>query len=138
MEASDLLSVMRHEIGHALGWTGAFDPNVNTLVEELMNGNTFDGLRLNIAMDPNQTNHSDPAHHPNDLMNPSIGTELRLGVSLYPAASLPARAFDHTISMRYLDASNWFFQDGSADHPWRFLAQAVSNRAARDPAPGHP
>jgi hypothetical protein len=131
--ATDLLTVMRHEIGHSLGWTGAFGAALNPLTSGLIAGTTFDAARLNIAMDPALTSHSSGATFPNGLMNPGIGLAMRRAISLYPAASLPARAINHRVIMRYVDGSNTGAENGSADNPWNTFAEALTNEASTAP-----
>jgi hypothetical protein len=127
--ASDLLSVTRHEIGH----TGAFGQTTNPLIVALVTGTTFDQVRLNIAMDPAPSTHTDPITFANELMNPAIPAGRRREITLYPSGSLPARGINHDVSMRYVDASNGGTQDGSADNPWSSLVAAVNNEVRGTP-----
>ncbi len=127
MGVSDLLSVMRHEIGHAIGWTGAYGTNQNPLTAAYVSGLTFDAGRLNIALDPAFTSHSDPAVHPGDLMNPALPGGTRIGISWYPTVALPARNIDHDVVLKFIDAgSTSLFAFGTADLPWKSVASAVS------------
>jgi len=125
----DLLSVVRHELGHALGWTGATDlPRIGNLVA----GGVFDPDRLNIAV-VDDASHADPEEHPEELMQPGIGPSTRRAIRLYPTAALPARAFQYVIPMRFVDPNYLGVPHGSASHPYRFVD--VADQTA---APGIP
>ena len=125
MNLVDLLSTIRHEIGHALGWTGAFGVPTNPLISGLVTGTTFDSSRLSIGLDPGLTSHSDPAVHPNELMSPRRPAGRRRAIKLYPTASLPARGINDLITMEFLDANNTGTENGSADNPWNTFDDAV-------------
>jgi len=116
---TDLLSVARHEIGHAVGFIDT--PRVTGL----LSGNTFDPSRLNIAA-VDSGGHSDPDLHVNDLMVPTIGASTRRAISLYPDSALIARAYHYDITMRFVDAGYWLTGGGSANDPWSSFTRAVS------------
>jgi hypothetical protein len=133
MNLTDLLTVMRHEVGHAMGWTGAYGSPTNPLTTAYISGTTFDGARLNIAMDPALTSHCNASVHPNDLMTPTIPQELRRPIQMYPAAAFIARNIDHWLTLKFVDGSYTGFPVGTADLPWNTLL-AVSQVAS----PGDP
>lgn len=124
----DLLSVVRHEIGHAVGWVGDFSQRVAI---HLVDG-SFDPGRLNIAT-VDQGSHSNPSVHIGDLMIPSIGTSTRRSITLYPNAALTARAFFYTIPMRFGDPDYVGPETGSANEPWNTMAEAFSLTPAAIP-----
>jgi hypothetical protein len=118
----DLLSVARHEMGHAVGWTSS--PRVTNL----MSGSDFNPPRLNIPIVTATGTHTDPAWLANDLMVPTIPTATRRPISLYPAASLVARAYEYTVPMQYVDPTyTGDLQFGTAAVPWRFFQTACTN-----------
>ncbi|MFN8587366.1 MAG: hypothetical protein U0704_06150 [Candidatus Eisenbacteria bacterium] len=109
----DLLTVVRHEVGHGVGWgTGAqVDPY-------MMADSVFDQATLNIATSTATGLHVHDAWLPNDLMTPSIGARTRRPISLYPDASLIARSEGMRIPMHFVDDGGVGLGDGSATHPW--------------------
>lgn len=129
----DLLSVMRHEIGHALGWQGADPAMPHPLVAALVVGAVFDPARLDIMLDPVDLSHASDAAFPGELMTPSIDVEERRAVSAYPAVSLIARAIDTGSILGFVDAGVGTSGDGSADDPWRTLAEAFTLSAPGAP-----
>jgi hypothetical protein len=130
---SDLLTVMRHEIGHALGWVGAYGSPTNPLTVSYIFGTTFDPGRLNIAMDPLLTSHSDPAQHADDLMNPGLPSGKRRGLAWYPAVALIGRNIDHDLILRFVDEGNTSFAAGTADFPWKSAATAEASEPSGRP-----
>ena len=116
----DYLSVARHEIGHALGITA----NNNSAHQGFVNGNTFDAGRLNIGV-TNAGNHTTNAAHPNDIMNPGIGATQRRAISVYPAASLIARAYQCEITMSFVHGTNTGTENGSATDPWNTVTEGL-------------
>lgn len=90
----DLLTVARHEIGHALGWVGTGNP----LVHNFVSGSTFDASGLNIALRVGDEAHSSDGEHPEDVMNFSLGSWTRRPVSAYPSVALISQAFSYTLS----------------------------------------
>lgn len=128
-QLTDLLTVMRHEIGHAIGWTGAFGPPPNPLASGLVLGTTFDPARFNIALDPALTSHASGSAHPGALMQPTIGPGLRLGISLYPDLWMPARAYDHVVVAACVDGGWAGAQLGTADEPWSTVQIALAGSA---------
>jgi hypothetical protein len=118
----DLLTVARHEMGHAVGWVGS--PRVTNL----MSGSAFSPPRLNIAIVTATGTHTDPAWLPNDLMVPGTPPITRRPISLYPAASLVARAYEYTVPMQYVDPTfTGDLQFGTATAPWRLFQTACTN-----------
>jgi hypothetical protein len=116
----DLLSVARHELGHAVGWTGS------KYVKDATNSNNiFDPIRLNIAMTLSGGTHTDPNFHVNDLMVPSIGASTRRPISLYPDAAMLARVFQYGITMGFVDGNNTDLEVGSANFPWNTVKEGI-------------
>ncbi|MFN0149312.1 MAG: hypothetical protein ACKVU1_01205 [bacterium] len=116
----DLLTVARHEIGHALGWIVA--PRTTNLTS----GGAFDSPRLNIATVTVGGFHVDPSWLPNDLMVPATNQSTRRSISLYPTSSMSARAYGYRIPMQFIDPSNNGAQTGTANEPWRTIATALA------------
>jgi hypothetical protein len=116
---TDLLTVARHEIGHAVGWINA------NRVTNLSSGNVFDAERLNIAMTTMGGQHTDPNVHANDIMVPGIPASTRRSISLYPAAAMLARAYSYDITMRFVDGSYVGTETGSANQPWNTVREGV-------------
>lgn len=109
----DLLTVVRHEVGHGVGWT------TGAQVDPYLSPNlTFDLLTLNIPTVTATGLHVDPAWLPDELMTPSIGTRTRRAITLYPDASLIARAEGIKIPMHFVDYGGAGLGDGSATNPW--------------------
>ena len=109
----DLLTVARHELGHAFGWID------NSRVQSLIANNVFDANRLNIGMTAGDSQHSDPVLHTNDLMLPSIGASERRPIRLYPNGALIARAYEQQIPMHFVDPTYGGNETGTAWQPWR-------------------
>jgi len=117
----DLLSVMRHEIGHAIGWVGAENPRVDAYESN----SVFDRARLNILVTTGGA-HADPSAHPNDLMVPSMGPGVRRRIQLYPDATMPARAFSYELPLRVIDRNvSGSPQTGSVHTPFSTLNLAL-------------
>lgn len=116
----DLLSVVRHELGHAMGWvTGS------SRVTSLVGDNIFDSSRLNISLVPGDTAHANAADHPLELMQPTIGPSTRRPIRLYPTAAYVARAFHYQIPMQFVDPNSSGTQTGTAWEPWHALPFAT-------------
>ena len=113
----DMLTVARHELGHALGWT------TTSRVTSLVANGAFDGGRLSIAVVENGA-HADPTAHPNELMVPAIGTSTRRPIKLYPTAALLSRAYTYFIPMHFVDPAFDGWEIGAAFQPWRYLTTA--------------
>ncbi len=140
--STDLLTTVRHELGHALGWAGG--PGGSVRVNSLLMGNAFNPPRLNIPVVFTGGFHTDPAWRPitcqstgettcNDIMVPTIPPATRRSISLYPAASLVARAFEYIVPMQYVDPTSTGTEDGSAVHPWQTLFTACTPRLVNMP-----
>lgn len=123
----DLLSVVRHELGHALGWLGAG----NGRIDPLLSGNVFDPVRLNIALTAD--GHADANAHPGELMQPRIGTRTRRGIAAYPTVALVSRAFEYQMAMHFVDPAFSGSPIGSAWRPWRSFQEAMNNAPAGVP-----
>lgn len=120
----DLLTVARHELGHAVGFTQTARINF------FLAGSTFDQSRLNIGYDNNTGVgfHTSSAAHPNNLMNSSLGAGMRLPISLYPEAALVARAFEYDIPLRFVDPfAAGSALTGTANQPFNTVAQAMTS-----------
>jgi hypothetical protein len=116
----DLLSVVRHELGHALGWLD----NGNGRIALLVASGVFDGSRLNIAM---VGSHADGNAHPGELMQPTIGQRVRRGIALYPTVALVSRAFEYQMPMHFVDPNFGGTATGSAWAPWRSFQDAMNS-----------
>jgi len=114
----DLLTVARHELGHAFGWIAS------SRVTGLIVNDVFDGTRLNIGMTAGDAQHSNPVLHADDLMQPSIGASVRRPIRLYPNGALIARAYQQQIPMHFIDPAYGGTQTGTAWQPWRTLPAA--------------
>jgi len=107
-QSSDLLTVMRHEIGHAIGWTGFFAAGglpPNSFPGSLMSGATFDPSRLNVPCDAALTSHSSATAFPATLMNPAIAAGTRIGIADYPDLAVIGRAYQHGVRIRFVDST---------------------------------
>lgn len=123
---TDLLSVVRHEMGHCFGWLG----NDFTYLRSFMTGLTFDPSRTNIALaSDSDIGHADPEAHPGELMQPSIAPGVRRVIALYPTVALTARAYNVRIPAQFVDPAFGGTQDGRAVAPWR-TASAADNGAS--------
>ena len=121
----DYLSVARHEIGHALGFfipdtrppaNNTQSPAVNPFINAGFT--TFDQGRLNIGITPQGGGHTTAASHPNDIMNPLFAPGQQRAISLYPAASFIARAYQLSISMKFVDRNFTGVPDGTVTRPF--------------------
>ena len=117
----DYLSVTRHEVGHALGWTAT------PVSQALITGTTFDGPIWNIQMEPGGTYHADPATFPNDLMVPAIPNSVRRSYVDYPDATFCARHYGHEIGMKFIHPTTLLGNGtGTANDPWKSVQTAFS------------
>lgn len=114
----DLLTVARHELGHAVGW-GFVTP-----VNALMSGATFDPARLNIPIGGGTGMHSDSTWTRGGLMDPAVGQSVRRGIALYPDAAMITRAFGGRLPMAIVDPSHPVAGTGTPQDPYRSLATA--------------
>ena len=119
----DLLTVMRHELGHAVGWLGP-SGKVNSRTSTLVSNGVFDAARLNIGV-VDGGDHADPAAHPGEVMEPSLGQSTRRPIRLYPTAALVSRAYEYAIGMHFVDPAYTGTETGSAWQPWRSLPVAT-------------
>lgn len=121
----DLLSVVRHEVGHGVGWgTGA------QVSPYMLADSVFDQGTLNIATNTATGLHVDDRWLPNELMTPSLSSRTRQPISLYPDASLIARAQGMRIPMHFVDYGGAGLGDGSAANPWTSPLGAAINTPA--------
>jgi hypothetical protein len=130
----DLLTVARHHVGHALGWTGHFAPELNPGLINYMpanNGTLFDPSRWRVPLDPALTSHVDTSVWPEDLMVPALPTSERRGISLYPDLTVIARGFNFIdVAMQYVGASAGY---GSSWHPHFNFVEANENATSGIP-----
>ncbi len=117
---TDLLSVIRHEIGHAIGWTST------KRTTDLIVGQVFDAPRMNIGIALGTGLHSSEGFDPDGLMNPSLSAGERRNITVYPAAALPARAFGYQLPVQFVDPAASGNQYGTAYEPWQGIAAADS------------
>ncbi|MHC4323888.1 MAG: zinc metalloprotease, partial [Planctomycetota bacterium] len=116
----DLLTVARHEIGHAVGWVES------ARVENLLSNSVFDVSRLNIATTYPESMHTDPDIHADDIMCAVLGSSTRRSISIYPSCALVARAYHYDLTMRFVDS---FYEDaetGSVNEPWNTFTEGIS------------
>jgi hypothetical protein len=116
---NDLLSVARHELGHALGWSDT------SRVTGHLSGGAFDQGRFNIATVGDGGRHTDPNIHANDVMNPELAPSTRRPISLYPAATMLARAYSYDIIMNFVDSAHTGDERGSANAPWNTVREGA-------------
>jgi len=115
----DLLTVVRHEIGHAVGWIET------THVKSLIRDNVFDIDRLNIATTYPESMHSDSHIHVDDLMSTKLGPSKRRSISQYPTCSLVARAYHYDITMKFVDGTYRSNGRGSVNDPWDTFTEGI-------------
>lgn len=117
----DLLSVARHELGHAVGWTeGAKNQGLD------VNG-VFDSNRVNALTTTAQGGqgwHCNNTWLPNDLMVVSIGASTRRAISFYPDIVVAARSYDGGCPIGVVDPSYVGTETGMPSFPWKTIANA--------------
>lgn len=131
----DLLSVMRHELGHGLGWAGGSWSPVPTL----LTGFVFDKGKLHIEMAEGDSGQVDDGHCSEDafsdaLMLPSLPPGHRRPIRAYPELALLGRAYVADVDAQFVDAAaNPWGASGSANQPWTELGFAMANAPAGMP-----
>jgi hypothetical protein len=114
----DLLSVMRHELGHVVGWTAT------SHVTNLLSNSVFDEDKLNIAFDA-VSNHTDANFHVNDLMNPTIGVSERRAISLYPDVAMVSKAYHYGVTnLRAAESGGGISNSGAVYEPFGVMLRA--------------
>lgn len=117
---TDLLSVVRHELGHAVGWTGT------NRVTDLLQNDVFNESQLNIAFQTGDDGHSSDIIHTDDLMNPSIGAGIRRPISYYPDIAMLSMAYHYeTDRLRAVSTSSTSFF-GTVFQPFPLVQIAFS------------
>ena len=116
----DLLTVARHEIGHAVGW------GFQTPTNNLMSGSTFDANRLNVPVGGGTGMHTDSTWTHGGLMDPAVPQSVRRAIALYPDAAMIARAYGGNIPMTFVDPTVGGAGAGTAADPYQSFAIANS------------
>jgi hypothetical protein len=125
---TDLVSVIRHEMGHCLGWLS------NSYMQTFTAGSTFDALRTNIALSsPTDRGHASVSEHPGELMQPTIQQGVRRSIALYPTVALVARAYNVRTPVQFVDPAFSGSSDGRAAAPWRTLVAADAGASPNIP-----
>jgi len=94
----------------------------------LNSDNRWDSNRLDIGVFSRGT-HSHGTEHPGSIMQPSIGTNVRRNIELYPTAVRLSRSQDARIPMVVLDPDGSPTPDGRANYPYPDLSGAASASA---------
>jgi hypothetical protein len=118
---ADLLSVARHELGHAVGWS------VTSRNSGMFSGDVFAPVRLNAWTTQTGGFHVNPSWLANDLMVPSTPASTRRAINKYPDVAVPARGFDGVVSqMVFVDPTyGGGIQNGSPSLPYSSIANAI-------------
>ncbi len=115
----DLLTVARHELGHAVGWT------VTTRNSGMLSGDIFAPVRLNAWTTQTGGFHVNASWLPSDLMTPSLDDSVRRALNRYPDVAVPARGFDGSVSqMTFVDPTYSGTQSGSPWQPYSSIGTA--------------
>jgi hypothetical protein len=119
----DLLSTVRHELGHAVGWVQT------SRIMPLMTDSTFGGARMNILTTTTRGVgwHVNPDWLPDDLMVPSTPTAVRRKISFYPDVATVARGFDGGMPVGWVDPTHVGVETGMPSFPWRTLGTAQAS-----------
>lgn len=130
----DMLTVILHEIGHALGWTVGYT-RFNNLVTPGPGGlRTFDLGGFEITLVPQAlATHADRAAHPGDLMVPTINSGMRRLISFFPSMTAPQRAYNYTMPLTFVNAEVLgLFEFGTAFLPYDTFAEGIAGASPGD------
>ncbi len=131
---ADILSVILHEIGHAVGWTVNYT-NYNGLVSAGPGTlRTFDSGGFEITLGPaTGGTHADPGTHAGELMVPAIGGGTRRLISYFPTMTAPQRAYSYGMRMTFLDSGySGLFEFGTAAKPFDTYVEGISGASSGD------
>lgn len=95
--AYDLYTIMKHEIGHAIGFTTAYSKFAAHVTENKDGSRTYNAggsptATLTPAADGT---HTDPTAHPGDIMNPTFAPNARVDGKTVAASLLLHSVWDH-------------------------------------------
>jgi hypothetical protein len=78
----DLLTVLNHELAHALGFTVFYDAFAARVTQLSDGGRLFTGNRVQVMLTSDGSGtHLDPVRHPRDLLNPVLDPGVRIHIS---------------------------------------------------------
>ena len=119
----DLLSVARHELGHAVGWT-LTSKNQPNLVDS-----TYFPVRLEALTTTTRGTgwHVNPDWRPDDVMVPSTPQSVRRGIARYPDVAVVAGGFGGVAQgLTFVDPTFSGTETGSPSNPLTSFGSALS------------